>query len=125
MTATTSIHQLHRAPRSLPVVLATEDDAEDIGLLAPDDRLTCAVHGRWIHQCVSSPLHVNQITRHRWCRGCRTELTVAVDELGQDVTMSCPRCGDGGSAATTRLVAACRASLAAARGHAHPLRAAA
>ncbi|MEQ0561233.1 hypothetical protein ABJI51_19270 [Amycolatopsis sp. NEAU-NG30] len=101
--------------RSLPVLLATEDDAEDMGLLAPDDRLTCHVHGRWIHQCAASPSHVNPVTRHRWCRGCRNELTVAVDELSGEVAMSCPRCGHGGSAATTRLVAACRASLAAER----------
>ena len=115
MTTTTNIHQLHRAPRSLSVVLATEDDAEDTGLLAPDDRLTCHVHGRWIHQCVSSPLHVSQVTRHRWCRDCRTELTVAVDELAHVVSMTCPRCGNGGSPATARLIAACRASLDVAR----------
>lgn len=101
--------------RSLPVLLATEDDAEDTGLLAPDDRLTCHVHGRWIHQCVASPAHVSLVTRHRWCRGCRTELRVAVDELSLAVSMTCPRCGRGGSAATTRLTAACRASLAAER----------
>jgi hypothetical protein len=91
--------------------LAAEDRAEDLGALAPDDRLTCHVHGRWIHQCVASPLHVNRVTRHRWCRGCSAELCVAVDELSRTVTMRCPRCGDGGSAATARLVAACRASL--------------
>lgn len=101
--------------RSLPVLLATEDDAEDMGLLAPDDRLTCHVHGRWIHQCVASPAHVSPVTRHRWCRGCRTELCVAVDELTRRVAMTCPRCGHGGSAATARLTAACRASLAAER----------
>ena len=32
--------------------LAAEDQAEDAGRLHPDDRLTCHVHGRWIHQCV-------------------------------------------------------------------------
>ena len=48
---------------------------------APDDRLTCHVHGRWIHQCVASPVHVNPVTRHRWCRDCDTELGVVVDEL--------------------------------------------
>ena len=123
MNAMTRIAQPHRAPRSLSVVLATEDDAEDVGLLAPDDRLTCHVHGRWIHQCVSSPLHVSPVTRHRWCRGCRTALSVAVDELGGIVSMTCPRCGDGGSPATARLIAACRASLAVVRPHARPLRA--
>jgi hypothetical protein len=91
--------------------LAAEDRAEDAGRLDPDDRLTCHVHGRWIHHCVSSPVHVNPVTRHRWCRDCAAELTVAVDELARTVTMRCPRCSQGGSAATTRLLAACRASL--------------
>jgi hypothetical protein len=91
--------------------LTAEDRAEDVGQLDPDDRLTCHVHGRWIHQCVSSPVHVNQVTRHRWCRDCAAEMTVAVDELARTVTMRCPRCGQGRSAATIRLLAACRASL--------------
>jgi hypothetical protein len=91
--------------------LAAEDRAEDAGRLDPDDRLTCHVHGRWIHQCVSSPAHVNPVTRHRWCRDCATELTVAVDELARTVNMRCPHCSQGSSAATTRLLAACRASL--------------
>jgi len=91
--------------------LAAEDRAEDAGQLDPDDRLTCHVHGRWIHQCVSSPVHVNPVTRHRWCRDCAVELTVAVDELARTVTMRCPCCSQGSSTATTRLLAACRASL--------------
>lgn len=94
--------------------LVIEDRAEDTGTLAPDDRLTCHVHGRWIHQCVSSPIHVNQVTRHRWCRDCQSELGVVVDELSREVVMCCRRCGNGGSAATTRLVEACRRSLRAA-----------
>jgi hypothetical protein len=118
MTATTRTAAPDRV-RSLPVLLATEDDAEDMGLLAPDDRLTCHVHGRWIHQCVASPLHVSPVTRHRWCRDCRAELAVAVDELAVAVSMSCPRCGRGGSAATTRLTTACRASLTAERAARH------
>jgi hypothetical protein len=115
MTASITTTTTPARVRSLPVLLATEDDAEDMGLLAPDDRLTCHVHGRWIHQCVASPLHVSPVTRHRWCRDCRTELAVAVDELSLTVLMSCPRCGHGGSAATTQLTTACRASLAAER----------
>jgi hypothetical protein len=91
--------------------LAAEDQAEDAGRLDADDRLTCHVHGRWIHECVSSRVHVNPVTRHRWCRGCETELTVAVDELTRTVTMQCPRCNEGCSAATARLLRACRASL--------------
>jgi hypothetical protein len=102
-------------PTPLSRRMVEEDLAEEAGLLAPDDRLTCAVHGRWIHQCVSSALHVNQVTRHRWCRGCVRELTVAVDELTGNVTMSCPVCGDGVSAASARLIAACCRSLAATR----------
>jgi hypothetical protein len=100
--------------------LAAEDRAEDAGRLDPDDRLTCHVHGRWIHQCVSSPVHVNPVTRHRWCRDCAAELTVAVDELAGTVTMRCPRCGQGGSTATARLSAACRASLSLASGNIRP-----
>ncbi|WP_434442029.1 hypothetical protein [Lentzea sp. E54] len=98
--------------------LVIEDRAEDAGFMAPDDRLTCHVHGRWIHQCVSSPVHVNQVTRHRWCRACRTPLGIVIDELTRDVLMRCQRCGEGGSAATTRLIAACRKSLRAATGEA-------
>src|SRR5262245_27577944 len=101
---------------NLDIQLAKEDRAEDAGRLAPDDRVTCHVHNRWIHQCVSSAAHVNQVTRHRWCRDCKTELTVAVDELTLTVHMSCPRCGDGRSAATRRLERACESSLAYTKG---------
>ncbi|WP_394617921.1 hypothetical protein JNUCC0626_02130 [Lentzea sp. JNUCC 0626] len=100
---------------TLIATLVEEDHAEDDGVLAPDDRLTCHVHGRWIHQCVSSPVHINPVTRHRWCRGCDSPLGVVVDELAGDVAMRCPRCGCGGSAATARLIAACRASIEAHR----------
>lgn len=100
---------------ALTALLAEEDRIEDEGRLAPDDRLTCHVHRRWIHECVSSPLHVSQVTRHRWCRTCQTAVTVAVDEVTCDVVMRCARCGDGMSPATRRLTGACRASLAAAR----------
>ncbi|GAB3745315.1 hypothetical protein GCM10027598_81750 [Amycolatopsis oliviviridis] len=117
-TTLASITRLNPVSRTLPVLLAMEDDAEDVGRLAPDDRLTCHVHGRWIHQCVASPVHVNPITRHRWCRSCATALTVSVDELSGAVTMSCPRCGHGESAASARLIVACQASLAAARAQA-------
>ncbi|MDX3661142.1 hypothetical protein PV646_27890 [Streptomyces sp. ID05-26A] len=100
---------------TLIATLVEEDHAEDDGVLAPDDRLTCHVHGRWIHQCVSSPVHVNPVTRHRWCRGCDSPLGVVVDELAGAVVMRCPRCGCGDSAATARLIAACRASIEAHR----------
>ncbi|MFC0110559.1 hypothetical protein [Kibdelosporangium aridum] len=95
--------------------LAAEDEAERAERLSPDDRLTCHVHGKWIHQCVSSPLHAHPVTRHRWCRDCAMVLTVTVDELARTVAMRCPRCGGGSSAATVRLLAACQASLAAAK----------
>jgi hypothetical protein len=99
------------ASHALAHWLAAEDQSEDAGRLEPDDRLTCHVHGRWIHQCVSSRVHVNPVTRHRWCRDCAAELTVAVDELARTVTMRCPHCNQGSSAATERLLSACRASL--------------
>ena len=92
--------------------LRAEDDAEDDGELDPDDRLTCHVHRRWIYQCVSSPVHVHPVTRHRWCRRCERGLAVLVDELTRTVDLVCPSCGDGGSPASTRLLAACRASIA-------------
>lgn len=91
--------------------IVTEDRAEDDGLLHPDDRLTCHVHGKWIHQCVSSSMHVNQVTRHRWCRDCQAPVTVVVDEVERTVLMTCPRCGNGRSAATIRVLKACRTSI--------------
>ncbi len=91
--------------------LAAEDAAEAAELLEPDGRLTCHVHRKWIHQCVASPLHAHPVSRHRWCRTCDTALTVAVDEFARTVRICCARCGDGGSPATARLLAACRASL--------------
>ncbi|MBB5895423.1 hypothetical protein [Kutzneria kofuensis] len=102
---------LHLVESPLARRLRAEDQDEDAGRLSPDDRLTCHVHGRWIHQCVSSPVHVHPVTRHRWCRRCERPLTVAIDELAGTVRMTCPGCGAGGSGATTRLLAACRASL--------------
>jgi hypothetical protein len=102
---------LHLVESLLSRTLRSEDLAEDAGRLSPDDRLTCHVHRRWIHQCVSSPVHAHPVTRHRWCRDCEKALTVAVDEFAGTVRMTCPGCGAGGSSATTRLLAACRASL--------------
>ncbi|WP_204164873.1 hypothetical protein [Rhodococcus oxybenzonivorans] len=92
--------------------LASEDAAEDDLRLAPDDRVTCPLHHRWIYRCVASPAHINAVTRHRWCRSCAVPLPVVIDEIAGTVTIVCTRCGDGGSPATTRLIAACRASLA-------------
>ncbi len=97
----------------LAIALSTEDTAEDGGL-NPFERTTCYTHRRWLHQCVSSPLHVVVVTGHRWCRRCRCAVTVAVDELAGDVTLTCPRCGEmPAGPANRQVVRSCRASLAA------------
>lgn len=98
---------------NLATRLAVEDTAESAGRLPVDSRLTCGVHRRWIHDCVSSPVHVNQVTGHRWCRTCQEPVTVAVDQLTRTVTMQCPKCGDGRSPATNRLTTSCQSSLSA------------
>jgi hypothetical protein len=111
---------------TLADALAAEDHAEDTGWLDPLDRLTCRVHRRWIHECSHSDLHVSQVTGHRWCRPCRRELEIAVDQVDRTVSLHCPRCHRG---ATTRadhqLVAACESSLTAARAAHVPARPAA
>jgi hypothetical protein len=125
MTATLTLVETRTEPTlgrtSLADALAAEDHAEDTGWLDPLDRLTCRVHRRWIHECSHSDLHVIPVTGHRWCRPCRRELEIAVDEVTRTVSLHCPRCDRG---ATTRadhqLVAACEASLTAARASHHP-----
>jgi hypothetical protein len=98
----------------LAVALTGEDDAEECGL-NPLERTTCHVHRRWLHDCVSSPLHVIVVTGHRWCRGCECAVDVAVDEVAGDVSLRCPRCRrTPAGAANRQVVRACRASLAAA-----------
>lgn len=100
----------------LQAALLAEDQAEDTGWLDPLDRMTCRVHRRWIHECAHSELHVSQVTGHRWCRPCRRELAIAVDEVTATVTVHCPRCHRGPSTrADARLIAACEASLTASR----------
>lgn len=99
------------ADRRLAVTLSKEDFDAD-----PMERITCRTHRRWLHHCISSPLHVIVVSGHRWCRACSRPLTVSVDELAGDVSFSCPECGDApASRATRQLVRACRASLAAAQ----------
>jgi hypothetical protein len=106
--------------------LAAEDRAEDTGWLDPLDRLTCRVHRRWIHECAHSDLHVIEVTGHRWCRPCRRALEIAVDEVTRTVTLHSPRCHrDATTRANRQLVAACEASLTAARATHHPIAAAA
>jgi hypothetical protein len=126
MGTTVSIRKNQQVrPVTLTEWLDAEDSAEDIGVLDPLDRATCPVHRRWLHQCAHSQPHVSMITGHRWCRPCRSELTLAVDELTGTVTVHCPRCGRGPrTRADHQLIAACEASLAAARSAARPAAAA-
>jgi hypothetical protein len=99
--------------RRLAEKLATEDTAVEAGG-SPFERLTCPLHRRWIHQCIVSPQHVSPVTGHRWCRDCARALTVAVDELTGEVTLTCPRCHRRPEGIATRqTLRACRASLAA------------
>ena len=101
--------------RRLATILAEEDLAEDRGL-SPHDRITCRLHRKWVHHCISSPLHVIPLTGHRWCRDCRIATSVAVDELTGGVVLTCPRCGTRlAGRATRQIVRTCQASLAASR----------
>jgi len=115
---TTTLTLVPTRPASpLADALQAEDHAEDTGWLDPLDRMTCRVHRRWIHECAHSELHVSPITGHRWCRPCRRELELAVDELTRTATVHCPRCDRGPTTrADAQLIAACEASLTAARG---------
>lgn len=99
--------------RRFATLLAREDAAEERGDLSPHDRLTCRVHRRWAHQCISSPIHVIPVTGHRWCRHCEIAESVAVDEVSGTVVMSCPSCGQSPTTlASWQIVRTCRASLA-------------
>lgn len=103
------------ADRGLAAALSTEDAAEERGELDPLERITCYTHRRWLHHCVSSPLHVIVVTGHRWCRRCECAVDVAVDQLAGDVALRCPRCRQAPAGAANRqLVRCCRASIAAA-----------
>ena len=101
--------------RRLAAALSTEDLIEAEDGLDPLERTTCWTHRRWLHQCISSPLHVIQVTGHRWCRDCSCAVSVAVDELIGDVRLTCPRCGrTPDTRASRQIMRACRASFAAA-----------
>jgi hypothetical protein len=101
----------------LDAVLDREDRHEELGQLSPHERLSCPVHRRWVHQCVSSPLHVIPVTGHRWCRRCECAQLIAVDEVRGTVSLSCPGCGVVPTTLASRqIVRTCRASLAAWRG---------
>jgi hypothetical protein len=54
----------------LAAALANEDDREDRGVLAADDRRTCHTHQDWVAHCWPSRLHANRVTGHNWCRAC-------------------------------------------------------
>lgn len=100
----------------LVATLDMEDRAEERGTLSPHDRITCGLHRRWVHECVSSPQHAIAVTGHRWCRGCGRPVAVAVDELAGTVALLCGTCGAvPDSLANRQVVRACRASLAASR----------
>jgi hypothetical protein len=100
--------------QNLAAALTREGREEQVDL-DPLERTTCWHHRRWLHQCVSSPLHVIAVTGHRWCRDCSCAVSVSVDELSGAVRLICPRCRrTPDNRATRQLTRACRASLAAA-----------
>lgn len=101
--------------RRLADTLILEDAAEEREELSALDRISCHVHRRWAHECISSPAHVIIVTGHRWCRRCEAEASVAVDEVSGSVNVTCTRCGRSpDTAATRQILRTCRASLAAA-----------
>lgn len=113
-TTTVAVRYADLADHRLATALSTEDIAEERGL-DPFERTTCYAHRRWLHQCVSSPLHVIRVSGHRWCRRCECAVDVAVDQLAGDLVLTCPRCGQmPPGPANRQVVRACRASLAAA-----------
>jgi hypothetical protein len=96
----------------LVAVLLREDVAEDNGSLDPMDRVTCRLHGRWLHSCVGSAAHANPTTGHRWCRSCGQIAVTAVDELTLEITIRCGRCGRiPGGRANHHLMELCRRSM--------------
>ncbi|RSM85305.1 hypothetical protein DMH04_18090 [Kibdelosporangium aridum] len=93
----------------------TTEDLEEYAGLNPFERLTCHVHRRWLHDCVSSPAHVNMISGHRWCRRCEMTANVSIDHVSGAVNVMCPHCQcSPNSLATRQIIRACKASLAAA-----------
>lgn len=102
--------------RRLAEALITEDAAEEREELSVFERISCHVHRRWAHECISSPVHVIVVTGHRWCRGCEAEASVAVDELSGSVDVVCTRCRRSPDTAATRQIRrTCQTSLAAAQ----------
>lgn len=111
---------------SLAATLSAEDSAVERLGLSPHERLTCPLHRRWLHHCVSSPAHAIQLTGHRWCRRCDIPLDVAFDELTGSIRLTCRRCFRlPDTAANRQVLRSCRASINAARRDRTPLRLAA
>lgn len=101
--------------RRLADRLTLEDATEENEELSVHERITCRFHRRWVHECISSPVHVIILTGHRWCRRCEAEASIAVDELTGSVAVTCTRCRcSPDTAATRQILRTCRASLAAA-----------
>jgi hypothetical protein len=108
--------------RRLAARLAAEDLAEENEELSPHERVTCRLHRRWAHHCVSSPQHAIAVTGHRWCRRCEVALNVAVDELAGTVALTCVRCRLPGSGVANRqVIRSCQASIATFRAAGDPL----
>lgn len=104
------------ADRTLADLMREEDAADDRGTMSALDRITCRLHRRWIHECVSSPAHVIAVTGHQWCRACDSRACVSVDHVDGQVSVLCPRCGrTPGQAATAQIIRTCSASFAASR----------
>lgn len=100
----------------LYTTLVREDAQEEYAGLSQHDRLTCSLHRRWVHECMSSPLHAIRVTGHRWCRACDSVVTIAYDELTGSVSLSCPVCHRfPATAANRQVLRSCRASSVAAR----------
>lgn len=86
----------------LAATLDVEDRAEERGTLSPYDRITCGVHRRWVHECVSSPQYL-------------TGRAVSVDEVAGTVALLRGTCGVPDSVANRQVIRACRESLRASR----------
>ncbi|MCE7002165.1 hypothetical protein LWC34_04885 [Kibdelosporangium philippinense] len=113
-----SVTSISEAAEQFGAVLDRENRDEELGQLSPHERLSCPVHRRWVHQCVSSPLHVIPVTGHRWCRRCECAHLIAIDEIDGTVSMWCPCCGEVPTTLASRQITrACLQSLAAWRSH--------
>jgi hypothetical protein len=114
-TAQAIDHRYHDITDQRLASKLTAEDCQEYAGLNPFERQTCHVHRRWLHDCVSSPAHVNMISGHRWCRSCETAANVSIDHVTGAANVLCPRCQcSPNSLATRQIIRACKASLAAA-----------